>query len=393
MRSWHRLLFGSLLLALPLCASAKQSTVWNFQDVTDLRSVGQWTVTNWDRPNLTPEGLHIQTPRDGKMVRQGGASHRTDEIRLTFTHVRPTEALLLWHPRGTPADQLIQMPFSIDGQSDPDTVSIDLSSIPQWDTHTDKIGFALPAGADVTLMNITMIGYNPVERLWAGLRSFWTFDTFRAYTINFVWGPILRWTETGRQNIFLTLPPIGRSGNWVFYLTLACAACIIAVHWRRTRAQEKPSLWQRPLLLSLLVIAACWLTYDIRMGTEMISYAVHDVQTSILPPPEQRTFRAYEKFFTVVEQSLPAIQEQKHFAFVGPDNSPFISRMRYLAYPSIPVETGDSLEGVTTWLIFSRDDITVDDQGRLLQNGKVLVPSGKILERFSGNSFLYRSNG
>ena len=46
--------------------------------------------------------------------------------------------------------------------------------------------------------------------------------------------------------------------------------------------------------------------------------------------------------------------------------------------------------GLGTWLIFRRDDITVDASGRLAINGQALSPPGAVLKTFGSGSFLFR---
>jgi len=379
--SW-RLLIASLTLLVPIGAMAASTSVWEFN--AQSTTMGTWDVKGWEAPQLQSDGVHIRASKDGRMIRDTALTHPVDTIRLVFTRVKPTEGLLIWHIRGTPEDSFVQLPLQITNAADPAVIEVDLTPYPAWDRRADKIGLVLPAGADLVLQRIELTGHTPAEKLSALWKSFWNFDTMRAYSINFLWGPILRTTDIGVDSTFDTLPPVGRSGNWIFYGALLLAVAVLLVR----HFLKRPAA--RPLWVLLLVAAGCWIAYDIRMGAEIVSYAVHDYRSYVSQPLEKQTFRSYDNFFSVVEQSLPALRERPVFAFVGPEQGPFISRVRYLAYPSRPVRQEESLQGVNTWLVFYRDDFTVDAQGRLLQDGNVLINSGEILKRFSDNSFLYR---
>ncbi|MFA6039339.1 MAG: hypothetical protein WCV62_01255 [Candidatus Peribacteraceae bacterium] len=370
-----------LLLALPVSAVAMQSSLWDFSGGS---MPGQWQMKGWTGAQPTEQGIRINTAAEGSMARLTDFPHPVDIIQIRTSAPREVSGLLLWHEPGTPENNVYQLPLAF--QAGSSTVNhVDLTIYPAWKRHPDLLGFAFPAGTDITVETMDFYGYNAFERMGNAWKSFWTFDTFNASAINFLWGPILRSAPVSRAALFDAPPPQGWSANRLFYGVLLIGGLLLWLwQWRSKRENAR----RRALLLFLALAGSLWLFYDVRMGAEFLSYAKWDYDTYFTRAPEEREFRRFENFYRAVDLSLPALTASSTYGFLCPPGFPFPSRVRYFTYPSIPVET-DALPRPATWLVFRRNDVRVDGQGRLLEGDKVIAEGGGILQQFDETSFLY----
>lgn len=374
------------LLALPIAGHAAQVTTWDFRDA---HVPGQWDIRNWKQVQPTSAGLSIHTNADGAMIRAvDDIPYAVNAVRLQYTHATPTQAALIWHTPSRPDDQSLLIPFQIKDASG-GTISLSLDFLSSSERIPDQVGIALPAGVDLTLQKIEFVRWSLPEEIVAGWKSFWIFDQFRAYSINFLWGPILLTDPdpSALSTLFQQQPPLGWSANSLFYALLGVAALALLILWWRLRDRHKlPSA----LLLFLCVFSVVWLVYDLRMGLEILHYAQTDYTSSIATPVGQRTFRDYGNFYDIIAQSEPLLTQQPRYVFLSPPRTSFLSILRYFTYPSMPLADNENTTGIKNWLIYDRPDISVTASGTLLSNGTtVLATSGSVIKRFDSTSFLY----
>lgn len=317
---------------------------------------------------------------------------------LTFIVIArsDTEAILVWHMRGDTPTNLVQLPFTIPGGGQPREIPVPVRQFPQW-RSADSVGLALKAGSEITLQEIRLEYWNLLEKIREAWKTFWTFDTVTAYTINFLWGPLLTFTPFEREMLFLNSPPMAWSANRIYYGILLVTGVLCFVYWfirlfvysnRRNESTNKRINGWKPLQIFFFVFAAVWLIMDLRMGLEFLSYVATDYKTYISKASGERTFRHYLNFHDVTERSLPELQKAPRFVFVGPIEN-LLSYVRYRTYPSIPVFPDQDPAGVKVWLIFKRPDFSVNGSGTLLHGTNVIAKGGSIVERFDSESFLY----
>jgi hypothetical protein len=247
------------------------------------------------------------------------------------------------------------------------------------------------------LQTIQLQRWSLAEKIGEAWHSFWTFDNYRPYSINFLWGPLFTSNPVGRSQLFTTLPPKGWSANRLFLTILGVVALLLFLHWWLiAKRGQRPLLRTLPagisghLVLFFMVFAALWLVLDLRMGMEFLRYVKTDYTAYIAKPAGEKLFRDHRNFEDVMQQSLPVLQQQPRYLFLGPSQTPFLARMRYFTFPSVPVEEGQNEQDVHTILVFERPDIAMDSQNRLTQDGQVMTSPGKILQRFSDQSFLFQ---
>jgi hypothetical protein len=374
--------FGVLALLVSLSARAAYDVSWDFRGTVP----GSWNVQGWTQAQPTEFGLRVSTTRPGYMTRVSQLTDPVQVVAVTIASTRQTEGVLLWHVRGTPPDEKVQLPFVIPASESPARIELNVGYYPQWDPLADEIGLALPAGADVLLTTIHLQGWTQQERLWHAIKSFWTPDSFRPYSINFLWGPLLTTNPVARREMFEFLPPHGKSAVTLFYgaLLVAAALSIAGIVRRRDR-------WRRALPV---VFVAAWLLFDLRMGFELLHYAYRDIADHVLPAAEQKMFRTHGAFYAILDEAKPHLMEHPRYALVDDPTSPFYTNLRYATYPSLPIRTDSPADDIGLWFVYNRPDVGVDEAGRLVKVGSgvtVLAASGTIVESYDRYTFLYET--
>lgn len=332
----------------------------------------------------TQYGLHIITQTEGYVVWSGGPLEKpVDIISIRARSPRPTKAAILWQPRGGKPGELAQIAANIPGGGALEQTDIIMNEYPEWNWETGQLGLWLPAGSDVLIEEIQFRHWPFYERTIERWKSFWTFDTFRPYSINFLWGPLVAGNGPVREHLYDILPPNAPSVTRYFYVFIALAAAITLI-----TALKKS---RRPAALGgfLAVCAALWLIFDIRMGAEILSYAAHDMNSYVLAEPNERELRNYDTIHATIDRMIPAIQKHEIFVMLAPFREVYFPLLRYKAYPSLIVTDPVAESGATAWAVFERDDVRIDEQGRLVQGEAVMTPPGHVEVPVSNNTFLF----
>ncbi|OGJ58905.1 hypothetical protein A2635_01770 [Candidatus Peribacteria bacterium RIFCSPHIGHO2_01_FULL_51_9] len=368
-------------------AHAAQLTEWSFLDG---EIPGRWEVSDI-KPNPTPspQGLQIKTVSEGTMTQRMRLSHGIDSIVLRASAPVDTEAKLLWHQRNTPDGTMVEFPFVIPGGGIPVKIEFNVAPYPQWDPWTDQMGFVFPSQAELTIHTIQFVGFALWEKAIEGWRSFWDFDRYTPYSINFVWGPLMTFNPIARRYLYTTLPPLAHSWNWVFYGAIAGAAFFLLLHYVRHRSPRTAS---RNCILFFSLFFSLWIFYDIRMGSEWIHHFVTIYRDYWTAPLEERTFREHKRFYDFVEAAIPYIQQQDKYIFIGQYRWPYLGAIRYLTFPAIPTFPEQATFGIRTWVVFDRPDITLNEQNRLMMEGKSVTEPGELLLKFDEGSFVFRTS-
>lgn len=339
--------------------------------------------------SLNHKGLAVKAKADGYLIwSDHPIDGPTDVITVRAQSDRPTKASLLWNPKNGKDDDMVQMFFDIPGGNGFHNIDVIVSNQPQWDWHTSQFALALPAGANVTIEELQFRRWPFYERTVERWKSFWTFDGFRPYSINFLWGPLLAGNEPARAHLFDTLPPSAPSATrymYAFLAMIALAAFIVGL-----------KAWRRPLAFGWF-LAACilvWIIFDIRMGAEIISYAVHDVKTYVLPKPADKTLRNYEDVYARIEAMLPDLKNHQKIALLVPMHEVYEPLMRYANYPRMVVTDPTTMTGATAWVTMDRTDMWVDDTKHLRQGhdpitSTVIAGPGHIAAKIDENNFLF----
>jgi hypothetical protein len=385
-----RLLSIAAFLCLFQTAHAEEITPWNFLGGLPQKAQTIQRSDNSVELQTTKGGLYIATPQDGYIIWTGHPLEGPAEvITIRIQASRPAKAALLWEAPNGPENQLVQLAFDVPPSTQMQDIDIVVAGYPQWDWHTDKFGIAFPAGSEATVEEIRFRHWPFYERVIERWKSFWTFDEFRPYSINFLWGPLLAGNGPQREALFKTLPPSAPSvtrGIYGLFIVAGIAAYLIGrTQWRRAKTIG----WMT------LLFAVVWLAFAFRMDAEILSYAVHDLKTwTFTEPLSAKRMRNYEDVHATVFAMAPELQQHDSFAMLVPYREVYFQMLRYYAYPSVILPEPATWSGATAWAVLDRDDVWVDDQNRLRlgkdpATAQILTPPGHVAVPFKKSSFLF----
>lgn len=358
-------------LLFPVASLAATTESFDFSAPPHAR----WQVQGWTGVRQTGEGLSVETSKDGAWVMTLPSAFRAQTVRLTTSAAKTTSALILWDKRdgGT---EMIQLPLTIEAGTEPRTQSINLTRYPEWNPGTKRFGLALPAGSRVTLHGMELVRYSLLERAAAAARSLTRTDRFQAFSINFLWGPLVAFTPEELAHLYEGQPP----SSWSlmrFVFLLLVAASLAAAFLRRTG---------RTLLLA--TFCSLWIVLDVLMGAELTGYALHDWNSYLRKPVSERVFRDREHYYSTMEQSAPWLMQEPSFGFLS--SWPVLGSVRYFTFPSRPLTPDDAGSmDVKRWLVFSEPRGSIGDDGRLLLKGVPISPPGRVVKSFGTGSFLF----
>ncbi len=380
-RAAHFLAVAFLLLAAPLGAQAKEETVWSFLEGN---VPGQWEIKGLDPvPSPMPEGLLIQTQREGRMQRTLRLTHPIEWIEIEYMSAIPTEAYCISRDS---AGKFTALPFSFEQALEPQTVLLDSSTYKNWNPTTTEMGLVFPENAQVIIRTIRFSSGSLPEKGIMVLRSFWKLEPYTPRTVNFVWGPRVATNPAEYALMYDRSPPRVPSANWLFYILLLGTAIVLAFRVWTRKAETR-----RAIVLMASLTVALWVIYDVRMGTEFIWYAVRDYQTYVSKPLHERIFRVRGNFNAFAEMVYPSLREEKEYVFL-PHMEQYAAFLRYETYPALPVKPEQAGEDVRYWAIYQRPDILMDTEGRLMHGDTVLTPPGTVVAMLDNDSFLFRIN-
>lgn len=366
-------------------AHAEEITLWSFKGNMPKEA----RVVQLTSAQITRSGLAINTQADGYVVWSGAPLEGPiDVITVRARSGNSTNASILWRPDGAKADEFVQLTFEIPESGVFEDTDVVVSGYPQWDWKTEQFALAFPAGSDVVIEEIQFRHWPFYERFGERWKSFWTFDTFRPYSINFLWGPLVAGNTPSRMQLYETLPPVAPSVMRYFYVFLGIVAAAALIASVKKPMREKAFGW---FLAAFMLL---WILFDIRMGAEILSYAVHDVQTYVLPPPAEKRLRNFQDIYARLDALLPALQDHTKIALLVPAREVYEPLTRYETYPRTVITDPAAMTGATAWIAFDRTDIWVDDAGNLRHGNdaatsKIVAGPGHVAVKIDENNFLF----
>ena len=370
------MLLSMLLLAVPQLCRAENTTTWT---MTNQQKLDGWNSNNLTNVQLLPQGLTVTTQTRGELVGVSKLRHRVDTI--SFTYISPTGAdgLFFWRPPSMEEGNVFQIPITFTASPTTQTLVLDISKISEWDHRSDRIGFVLNAGSQLILQEMSFSGPSGTDVIVYPFKTFFTFDQARAYSINFLWGPLMTYSEQQFNRLFALMPPHATSWNWVFYGILAIGLVVTCIQRSSPRARSR----------LFLLIAIVWVIYDLRMGAELISYAHTDVKTWWSKPIELKDFRDRKSFTAFAQTAAPFTEGKDRYVFLASHGWPFWGSMKYATFPARPIAPDGDTEGVDTWIFYKRNDVTQNEDRRLVLNGTPISPPGDIMLRFEPGAFVF----
>ncbi|MDO8468174.1 MAG: hypothetical protein Q7S29_00240 [Candidatus Peribacter sp.] len=377
------LLFAVVLLTLPIAAEAAQQTMLSLGSQTEQ---SQWNTVGL--PPVTPlsNGIHISTTQKGTLSRPLALSYGVQVVTVYYTSPRGAALSFIWKSKGSPAGQYLQIPITLRPSASSTSIIVDMSAIGGWDPRASAIGFQLPPSTDITFHGVELKGWSVGERVVEAMKCFWAFDGLKAHSINFFWGPLLCSTPVSLANLYRNQPPIAHSAMRVIYALLVLGAAGLSIRaWRRSGGRRGRSILVGTLTLFLIF----WVALDIRMGAEVLATWTYDVRSYLREPAGKRTFRTINFLPDFAAASRSLLADQPRYVLLAPTTDTFMNFMRYQTYPSQPVTPAEG-SGATFWLVYERPDITFSTDGRIVENGEPISPTGQIIHEFMKGTFIFR---
>ncbi len=332
-----------------------------------------------------PDGLHLSSSGTGMLLTVVQFNALPQAGLLTTTSDEDLEVQFVWTVNAGGETSIYASPLAI-ARGDLVTTPIFLTDFPEWSGAVQQVGVQLAPGQSIVLNDVRFGRWNAAERVWYALRSFWTFDEYRPYSINFTWGPFLVGSAFAVDHVYTFTLPHGTSASFLAMIAVALAVAAIALYQFVAVADPHLRL-QRTVSQALVVCAVAWGIFDLRMGTEFLSWVWADAREYVFASPETRTFRDRGRFYDIAERASLLVADRESYVFFAPQPWPYFGNVRYLTYPSIP---SDQAVTDDTWVVYDRPDLAVDDATKQLTfNGTAVTHPGTLLLR-EGDSFIFR---
>ncbi len=187
------------------------------------------------------------------------------------------------------------------------------------------------------------------EKIIQGWKEFWTFDTFKPYTINLLYWPKLS----------------GKNANkfWYWIFGLVVFGIVVFAHYP----------WRKKLQYLWFIALWLWLLYDIRMSLEMMKYYRDDYRSYITQTWSQQILRDRGDFYRFVDfaqQTFTQLWLQPHeqILFLTDNTWPFPGSMKYFLYPyDVQIHTWDS----RYYIVYGSQSVRLEDN-HLIVSGQDL---------------------
>lgn len=337
--------------------------------------------------------IQLQKQADGILLATGNGTGMlltttqtaflADAATVVASTQEPMNLHFVWIYTEDPESVTYSVPFSLSSGARR-TASFSLANANEWLKNEKKIGLVLPPNTSLLLHRIDFHQWNWFERIAQNISAFWTLDEYRPYSINFTWGPQLASNPIERGELYQTLPPASTSATLVTYQVLL-GILILIVAW--TYVRPRGNQMEYILKKMSVVLLVAWILFDVRMGSEFLSWVAHDQSTYIGKSVATRTLRDRERFYDFAAFASPFVADRESYIFFAEQPWPYLGLMRYLTYPAIP---GIDFEKDDTWVIYNRSDIQISPANQLTIDGTAISEPGTLLGRFDSDSFVFR---
>jgi len=362
------------VFSIPI-AHAEQSDVWDFRNADHLPD-GAQSLSSVTRDGL---GMHIKNDTDGFMFWADPLSRPVDILTLRIRTTQSVDLALLWHPKNIQNEQLSNY-IHITGSGLIQNVQIAPRDEQGWDWTTDQMALGFPAHADVTLESMTWTQLTPWEKASEAIKSFWTFDTFRSYSINFLWGPLIATNPTSLNKLYFPLPPHSWSVERFLYPVILLSIILGLSFFLFDRTHGK----RKAMLMIAGTFIALWVMFDIRMGAEVMHYGIDAYQAKKSPPTSIKMLNAF------MDDAQTIIKKYPGYVLATSNPNSYYPTLRYETYPSVPVRENELKSPLKLWLVIQKDGLHVDANNRLVDTtGTILTAPGDVIKKFDNTTFLF----
>ena len=391
MKRW--LILFVLLLLSPSALEAKSSRFYEKWEFRTEEDINDWNIAGLEKVEIMADGLRFDVNEQAALFRllPEGFVKNVDALRVQFKQLDGLEeAAILFITLNAEGEIASRVRLILGAREEGGMEYIPLDFYPKELYNADVFALSLKGNANgVVFGGVRFLHYTTFEKIAAVWRSFWTFESLNAHSINLIFGPVIT-TDGGPFDKIFQWQTYATSANAYFLLLIALAgiALLFYAFVQTHRGRDWTSARRSLLINYFLLIGAIWLLYDFRMGLEFVRNVAQDHVQYIAAPVSERTFREHGRFYDFVEFADEFIADREGYEIFLPDIWPYYGAIKYLTYPRKPNKDEPIYD---TWLIFDRWDIYVDD-GRLF-GVDVDAPfsrRGEILERFDDTSFIFR---
>ena len=381
-------------LVLPPFAQAESiEAEWFIETENDIR---EWHYAGLEEGTLTPEGLTFSVKEKAAVFRPLPPDFERTidgmEIFLRPSEAKETALLLFEAAENEKILRSLRINFAPGEDGLTKGYYIPLTFYRQDLKHMNSLALDFTGDAkEVTFRGVRLLSYSPLEKFLGAVKSFATLEPLRPHMVNVQIGPVIvpdpRPSSENREIL-----PLRTSVNAYLYvfLTLAGLAILLrAISLARFRNASWTVLRYKILTQFFACIAAVWILYDLRMGTEYLRAVALDHREYISAPPETRTFRELGRFYEFTDFTKNLVSDREWYELFAPDAWQYFGLLQYATYPSLPND-GEPISD--TWVVYNRPDITVGADQRLYHDGAAFSHPGIVLGRFDESSFVFREN-
>jgi len=374
-----RSIFATALILLPTATFAATVQFYDFRSGfvnTEWNGIGDIAMEQ------LADGVRLTTGvGTGVLVTQTEPPFLADMGRIKTTSAEQVELMFLWSFRSSLQSATNRVTMLIDDMPEAMTL-FPLSQHPEWREEPKNFGILIPPNHSIVVHTIELVKLSLGEKIKSLWSSFWTFDEYRPYSINFVWGPVFGTNPAEISLLYRYLPPQFLMGMKAIHIFLACTLIIGGIAYAITRKKIIPKIL-------FVLLLGTWIVLDARMGSEFLSWVKHDHDAYIAAPAGMREFRDRDRFYDFAEFVKPLVHDRQRYIFFASYPWPYLGNLRYITYPTLPAF---NLREDDTWVIYDRPDIGVSADGRLVIEGSIVSEPGKVLGAFEQGSFVFRGH-
>ncbi len=357
-------------------------TTWDF---TGGKTIEGWQIQGLD-VRQGPDGLHIRGA--GVMMHMVDATHRIDSVNLIFAKSVASPAVIAWHRSKSPSNEFVQLQLVL-GNAGPVNHEVPLHGISEWDPWADVIGFKFETNEEIILSGVELKGWTMFEKLGFAWKSFWKIDQVLAFSINFLWGPLIAFTPQEITALYDTQPPSAWSAYRVILPILLFIGLLCLAYYLLERLQGRDAR-KKAVAIFFVVFAAFWVLGDLRMGYEFMSNSMKDLRTYGFAESGSKKFRNLLTFHDGLEENIKILTSVPTYVVYSPDGSPMRKMAGYRTYPkSRPTFDDESSMDATVFYVFYEPRVTINEKNELVRSGVVVSRPGHVASRIDDNAYIF----
>jgi len=371
------LIFFLLLFFSPLCLFPchAQPITWNFRKKD---SAQKWKITGAKVVRLTGRGLTILGNDFIRLLAPEDLLMEAGKYQLLEVRVRASSVLarmgVTWTRKGAKSSPRREVVRVLENTGQMQTVRINLGRYPEWSGPIQQflLGF-YSRGGKVELESVKIWRPTFLRTLHFAWDEFSRPEYFKPLSINAIHGPNL----FGRKWL-----------SWNDFLIFSCMLLFACAGFVKKGRPLKNILAPGGFRGVLCLILLLWIVFDLRFSYDM-AQSLRNVYTRAFSgsgeKPASYILGDFFEFVRFCDQRLPPLVPVNFFA----PSEIFFPRFKYFMAPRKASYDGDRGD----WFVAFHDTGLFIEEGSLIRRSRggrrVMAPKGRVIGRFSGDSFIY----